>query len=168
MSETITDALEKLSVKLGGEEKDSETIVDALKQIYSAYGGTGDLSEADTISEMIDEITKVASSGGGGGGSSDFTTAELTVTNTDKSKFVVIHGTLLDEEFYDIYGGFTTEYTLPIHTPVTVIPVLYEGWTKIFLDADSIISTSGNITGNLQDGFTITGDCSIVAEGTTF
>lgn len=51
------------------------TILDALKALYAKLGGHK--QDADTISEIIEEITEVAGSGGGSGGGS------LIVTFTD-------------------------------------------------------------------------------------
>lgn len=46
-------------------------VVDALKELYGKLGGTPeDVEDISTTTEMIQEITEVASPGGGGGGNS--------------------------------------------------------------------------------------------------
>ena len=128
------------------------------------------MTEADTIAEMIDEITKVASSGGGGGGSSDITTATVTVTKgagqtTDESAFVyAIFGKSagsFEVPFMSIeYGGLdqgAIEYTI----------LLYQGCYYMEDEFGSVESASGNvetITGDLFNTYRIYGDCAFVTK----
>lgn len=122
---------------------------------------SGDVVTSAKLNHMEDGIEAASQ-----GGSSDFTTAELTVTdtNTINTGGIPIHGVVLDDEFYAEYGTFMPEYTTVSATDKVTL-VLYKGLQKIYISAESLTSTSGNITGNIDDGFTITGDCSIVCVG---
>lgn len=56
---TIVESLKALIAKLGGEGADESTIVEALKTIYVTLGGEDDVSEIDTIVEMLNKVTEV-------------------------------------------------------------------------------------------------------------
>ena len=65
---TVSQSLDDLNVKLGGTAgaiEPSTTKADALKAIYSTLGGTDDVSNISTVSEMVDKVTEVAEGGGG-------------------------------------------------------------------------------------------------------
>ena len=97
--------------------------------------------------------------GGGGGGSSDFSTATVTITNTKEDSTIRIGGVCVynDEELStDNYVDYGTN-------KITV--VLFKGSQITYIDAETITSTEGSVTGSLEDGFTVTGDCTIVGEG---
>lgn len=64
---TVSQSLDDLNVKLGGTAgaiEPSTTKADALKAIYSTLGGTDDVSNISTVSEMVDKVTEVAEAGG--------------------------------------------------------------------------------------------------------
>lgn len=77
---TVSQSLDGLNVKLGGTVgaiEPSTTKADALKAIYSTLGGTDDVSNISTVSEMVDKVTEVAEAGGG----AEIEWAELTIKN---------------------------------------------------------------------------------------
>ena len=78
--------------------------------------------------------------------------------SVDNSYIYLTFGAFIeDEELF-------TEYSVAKGTS-TVTLVLYKGSQLILISAESINSTTGDITGDLIDGFTITGDCTITGEG---
>ena len=102
---------------------------------------------------------KLSGSGGGGGGSSDFSTAEVTITNTAENSYIYLtYGAFVED------GELFMEYSVATGTSTATL-VLYKGSQLILISADSITSTTGDITGDIIDGFTITGDCTITGEG---
>ena len=49
----------------------SKTNVEALKKLYAKFGGQDDMSDKQTIAEMLYEIIEIVTSGGGSGGGGD-------------------------------------------------------------------------------------------------
>ena len=111
-----------------------------------------------SIFEMLLANAMGESGGGGGGGSSDFSTAEVTITNTAEDTTIQLMGTCIDEDGL-VIDGFA------YYGETTITIVLYKGSQSVNISMAELTSTNGNITGNLADGFTITGDCSIVGKG---
>ncbi len=61
-------------------------VVDALKELYGKLGGTPeDVEDISTTTEIIQEITEVASPGGGGGGGVIYKTITVTETPTERT-----------------------------------------------------------------------------------
>ena len=106
-------------------------------------------------------IARALSSGGGGGGSSDFTTAEVTLSDSRINCSIAF---CMD---------FPPEYGLPIPGTVMIIPSgfpssdivkvpLYKGGAvAIFTTNNGTISTSGDIMTMGNDMYLITGDCTV-------
>lgn len=105
--------------------------------------------------EVYNKVTVNVEGGGGG----DFSTAEVTITNTAENSYIYLtYGAFVED------GELFTEYSVATGTSTATL-VLYKGSQLILISADSITSTTGDITGDLIDGFTITGDCTITGEG---
>ena len=119
------------------------------------------MPSADTTQTLSVKITQTASGGGGGsdsGDSSDFSTATVTITNTASGTFWDFSGVVINQnEMISQYSGADAAEAITV--------VLYNGSQLVYISADSITSTSGDITGTMLDGFTITGDCSVTLEG---
>ena len=96
----------------------------------------------------------------GGGGSSDFSTAEVTITNnTNINPLITIPSTNEYEGMKYCAGGF---YPPMDNTPYTINAIIYGERTYIDLSPFSSydIITSGDIV-HEDDSYYITGDCSI-------
>lgn len=96
---------------------------------------------------------------GGGGGSSDFSTAEVTVNNSASDSYIDFSGIIIDNDTLLPSAPSLSEAT----SVLTV--VLYKNIQHLYINADSVTSISGNITGSMLDGFDVTGDCVINAVG---
>lgn len=129
----------------GGRNGDSFIEIDSGKTYLYSESGT-------------EWIEQPASGGGGGGGSSDLSTAEVTISAGDDLDFYIIGAAYIDDGY--IHGGELSGSGLQ-----TVTIVLYSGSAFIGLDMQSITSLSGGVIGNLDDGFVITGDCTIEGVG---
>lgn len=104
--------------------------------------------------------------GSGGGGESDFSTAELVLTNNSGNPFEAYGATFYNEEEYESTGSI---YESGVSGTIPVI--LYKG--KAYIDLLTSINKSavvltGDITGvndvllqTKYKGFNITGDCTI-------
>lgn len=119
---------------------------------------SGDVVTSAKLNHMEDGIEAASQ-----GGSSDFTTAQVTLTDTREanSAGVSITGVFVGEYEFDSQIDATQGTT-------TKTIVLYKGFQIVYGDMESLTSISGDITGNLDDGFEITGDCTIVGVGSEF
>ena len=110
--------------------------------------------------EESGDWTEIASSGGGGGGggSSDFSTAEVTINNSASDSFIDFTGIIIDND------TIAPMVSLSEATSVLTV-VLYKNIQHLYINADSVTSISGNISGDMLDGFDVTGDCVINAVG---
>ena len=93
------------------------------------------------------------------GGSSDFSTAEVTVNNSASDSYIDFTGVILENDELVPSAPSLSEAT----NVLTV--VLYKNIQHLYINADSVTSISGNISGNMLDGFDVTGDCVINAVG---
>lgn len=117
------------------------------------------------------EITEVKVNGepaGGGGGGGDFSTAQVTIDNSNnQGSYPPIYGSIIDSynqggfppTLIDCTGGKIAPYD-PIQT-YTII--LYKGKAKLSVDVLSgeNITISGNVTDLGSDNYLITGDGTI-------
>lgn len=109
------------------------------------------------IYDMLLANAMMGEGGGGGGGSSDFSTAQVTVTNDSYSPFSM--STIIVVPELGLEGTYPT--TDNLSSPFTII--LYKG--KAYIALNNVSSTSGNITQDADTGlYVITGDCSITFE----
>lgn len=93
------------------------------------------------------------------GGSSDFSTAEVTVTDNGDGTHIDLSGIMVDGE------DLTTMNNVSSGTRTFEV-VLYKGVQRnFFISTETMTSISGGISGTLEDGFTITGDCTFVGTG---
>lgn len=159
--------------------------VDALKELYTALGGTEDLSSADTIVDVlnaisakyegdsdailnpqaIENITAVADNIGGGG-SSDFSTAEVRLINTNLMEYSVVPVPVIIPIEFGIEGITTFNITETPSNDYTFIVPLYKGANYITWDGGvpNYISISGNAEiyeWGVLPTIKITGDCII-------
>lgn len=93
----------------------------------------------------------------GGGGSSDFSTAEVTITqgdaNSDAGSISVIR----------VQGDDIYEIALSGESPGVFTIVLYKGHYYISADSYTVKSVSGNVTFDAEnEEIDITGDCTLV------
>jgi len=93
-----------------------------------------------------------------GGGESDFSTAQVTVNNSASDTYIDFSGILIDND------TLVPMTSLSEATSVLTV-VLYKNIQHLSINADSITSISGNVSGNILDGFDVTGDCVINAVG---
>lgn len=104
---------------------------------------------------------------GGGGGSSDFSTAILTVTNSGETMTEVSMNGVFLKENPNLLGNYIDVLGAGVEggNTATETMVLYNGEVHILIDAEEIVSSSGNLT-DMGDGkFKVTGDCSVTAKG---
>lgn len=94
----------------------------------------------------------------GGGGSSDFSTAQVTVNNSASGTYVDVTGVMINNDELIPSDSFSAD------TQVLTV-VLYKNIQHLYLSADSITSMSGDVSGDMMDGFDVTGDCVINAVG---
>ena len=130
------------------------------------YGFGCRIDKDSNMITTVDESTRTATTNGyingvpfesGGGGSSDFSTAEVTITNTEADTQIVFMGVNINNDQV-VPDAYINEGT------VTLVVVLYKGSQSVSVFSGSITSISGDIT-SLDDGFVITGDCSIIGSG---
>ena len=95
----------------------------------------------------------------GGGGSSDLSTAEVTVNNSASNTNIDFTGVMLENDELVSASESLSEAT------IVLTVVLYKNIQHVYINADSVTSISGNITGDMADGFDVTGDCVINAVG---
>ena len=95
----------------------------------------------------------------GGGGSSDLSTAEVTVNNSASNTNIDFTGVMLENDELVSASESLSEAT------IVLTVVLYKNIQHVYINADSVTSISGNITGDMADGFDVTGDCVINVGG---
>lgn len=95
----------------------------------------------------------------GGGGSSDLSTAEVTVNNSASNTNIDFTGVMLENDELVSASESLSEAT------IVLTVVLYKNIQHVYINADSVTSISGNITGDMADGFDVTGDCVINVVG---
>lgn len=117
------------------------------------------VTENGTYSEQGKAYTSVTVNVEGGGGSSDFSTAQVTVNNSASNTYIDFTGVVIDNDELVPMVSLGDEAT----SVLTV--VLYKNIQHLYINADSITSISGDISGNMLDGFDVTGDCVINAVG---
>ena len=93
----------------------------------------------------------------GGGGSSDLNIAKLTVSSNEQTTAITGAATIYDDKINTTY--------VPIDGTGTIDIILYKGQASFQVEAEEIISMSENITGDLLNGFIITGDGTLVCKG---
>lgn len=80
-------------------------VVDALKELYGKLGGTPeDVEDISTTTEIIQEITEVASPGGGGGGSL-IVNFHYDSMEVDGAEYETMVG---DKTFNEVFNAFTS------------------------------------------------------------
>lgn len=144
-ADTLATALKSLYVKLGGELTDKPD-------------GTHTVAELVTIPECVDAITYIAEPGGGGG-SSDFSTAEVTITDNSSNGGTLHFPYTMDEEFASFL--MPNLYLNGDGSERVLTAVLYKGSCALLLPDDlDVDSMSGDIS-SLAGALLITGDCAI-------
>lgn len=97
-----------------------------------------------------------------GGGESDFSTAEVTVTNTVAEGSIIV-----DTIFIDTIDNVLKQEKTIVNTETFPI-VLYKGSAEIYFEAEEITSLSGNITADPNPDshtYIVTGECAVVGKG---
>ena len=100
-------------------------------------------------------------SSGGGGGSSDFSTAEVTVTDQRISCTFALYVDLPPEIGLPADGAITVVRSEPVEAGVANVPLYKGGALAIFTTNAGTIITSGDITELGEGTYFITGDCTI-------
>lgn len=112
----------------------------------------------DAITDGANGYSKVNVNVEGGGGESDFSTAEVTINNSASDSYIDFSGIVIDND--------TLVPMVSLSESASVLTVvLYKNIQHLTINADSITSISGNISGSMLDGFDVTGDCVINAVG---
>lgn len=88
------------------------------------------------------------------GGPGDFSTATVSITNTAESGSVKLVGPCI------VQDALVSESS-GVSTTGEVTVVLYKGSASVNFNAASVSAATGDIEGNLSDGYTITGDCAV-------
>lgn len=147
---TILEGLNAISQAVGG-TGEAESNLEALNQISAALGGSTDAEN------NADAIANIAENASGGGGSSDFSTAEVTITNRTRTNYTLnlINVNVLGMNSYILVGA-TQE--------VTVNVVLYHGEGRCGVDFTDATVT-GNVEFDAEEGFVlISGSGTIIIE----
>lgn len=109
------------------------------------------------MADLFDIVTARKLSGGGGGGSSDFSTAEVTITNNsaDYIELDLCYG------YNDVVRGNTVEAGVKLdeNDSITVDAILYKGNFGTIAPMLNITCTGGATYNN--GVLKITGDCTI-------
>lgn len=115
--------------------------------------------------QIVEKDGTVHELGGGGGG--DFSTAILTVTNSGETMSEVNWNGVFLKETPNLLGNYIDTIGDGIEggNTATETMLLYNGEVYIYIDAEEIVSFTGNLT-DMGDGkFKVTGDCSVTAKG---
>ena len=146
------------------------SITSTAEVACSAYA-TAQVSDADLVAENIKKdvnILGVTGSYEGGGGSSDFSTAEVTITNNSTSPMIVYAPIVVDSEGQTCIVPSANADSLP-----TVNIAIYKGTTLAQFDETITHSLEGirfSTTGNAEvvdvGIVMITGDCTITITST--
>lgn len=108
--------------------------------------------ELQSVDGVLDSV-KLNGEEYGGGGSSDFSTAEVTVTNNGEFPMAFGGSFIVDNSI--MAGAFVSE-----NTTETLTVVLYKGVSVVGVDDEVTAVVTGDITYSNMD-FTITGDGTI-------
>lgn len=146
--------------------RDKETFRQKLLTGLSQEYTQDDIKQTDLFRDKVVTGLSGLASGGGGG---DFSTAEVTIDNSNNSKgYPEIYGSTVGQVNI---GGLppTYEYSsrpdiFPSNAVQTYTVILYKGKAMIRIpDPTGIgynVTTSGNITSS-SSGYIVTGDCTI-------
>ena len=163
MNEKFLEQLKGIYIKLGGQEDltAENSLIVILDKIYKQMGGEKEFKEF-SVPEAIDLIEDEV----GGGGSSDFSIAQLTITediSDSTSDWADIYNAIHyseDLQTIEVKGLDTRE----VRDSSMCDILLYKGKSQIKDPNEVIISTDGAIEKTEIDGgvgYIISGDCYI-------
>lgn len=137
---TILEGLNKLSGALGGAETATENL-EALNAIAGALGGE---TTATSNADAIDQIAEHAS---GGGGSSDFSTAEVTITNNSSAGVDLMAAHTYTDETESVSNGMIQ--ISPSETK-TITAILYKDGCGYSIEGADLSTISCALTGDIE------------------
>lgn len=130
------------------------------------YKGSADLTDPNVLAGItaIEFNNEAAGGGGGGGGSGDFSTATISVINRSKADITLAAACAIDTP---------TRSASIVDTPIRsantldATVILYKGKAVINIFGGEYSSYSGAIEPIGEGSLLVTGDCSVIINGTT-